>query len=157
MPLPDICLSQSQRSNLCPAVLDVELSRAADASVKGLFVAPTGSHTLCMVQVDTTTEVHYIHSRWKKAKVLGKLKGMHITAVAWNKQQGGEGSTGCGFGPCQGACQIHLFKFFPVDTPVLSCVDSPCQSSPCRVACHQQCPCILSGCIDCPARAEPSS
>ena len=102
--LPGICLSQSQRSNLCPAVLDVELSRAADASVKGLFVAPTGSHTLCMVQVDTTTEVHYIHSRWKKAKVLGKLKGVHITAVAWNKQQGGEGNTGCDFGPCQGAC-----------------------------------------------------
>ena len=77
--------------------MDVELSRAADASVKGLFVAPSGSHTLCMVQVEAATEVHYMHSRWKKAKVLGKLKGVHITAVAWNKQQGGEGNTGCGW------------------------------------------------------------
>ena len=123
--LPHACPSHSQTFNLCSAVLDVELSRAADASVKGLFVAPTGSHTLCMVQVETTTEVHYIHSRWKKAKVLGKLKGVHITAVAWNKQQGSEGNTGCGFESCQGACQNLLDAFLRRHPCAIVCC-SPC-------------------------------
>lgn len=135
MLLPHACLSQSQTSKLCPAVLDVELSRAADASVKGLFVSPTGSHTLCMVQVEATTEVHYMHSRWKKAKVLGKLKGVHITAVAWNKQQGSEGNTGCAFGSCHGACHSCSCGH-----PCAICC-SPCQSGPCGVARHLQIPC----------------
>ena len=130
MRLPGACPSQSQTPNVCPAVLDVELSRAADASVRGLFVAPTGSHTLCTVQVETTTEVHYIHSRWKKAKVLGKLKGVHITAVAWNKQAGGEGNTGCGFRSCRGACQGILVDSIPADAPAPLSVVHPAMAVP---------------------------
>lgn len=82
------------------AVTELELSRAADVRAAGMWVDPTAMHALISVEVGNTlgssTEVHYVHARWKKSRTLSKLKqkGTRITAVAWHHAQLSEASTG---------------------------------------------------------------
>ena len=61
---------------------------------------PTATHALLSVTVGSalgsTTEMHYVHAKWKKPRVLSKLKqkGLSITAVAWNFPKLSEASSG---------------------------------------------------------------
>ncbi len=72
-----------------------------DARVTGLWMEPTATHALVTVTVGSalgsTTEMHYVHAKWKKPRVLSKLKqkGLSITAAAWNHAKLSEASSGC--------------------------------------------------------------
>lgn len=41
-------------------------------------------------------ETHYLHARWKKSRVIAKLKNVAVTCVAWDSSHTSEASTGCG-------------------------------------------------------------
>ena len=76
------------------AVLELELTRHADVSVKGLWVSPSGQHTIVSLQIGTVPETHYIHASWKKSRVISKLKGITVACVGWNRLQENTSSTG---------------------------------------------------------------
>lgn len=80
------------------AVSEVELSRAPDASATAVRVDATGTHALVSLKsgntLGSTAEHLYVHSKWKKAKPITKLRGVNITAAAWNADLVSEGSSG---------------------------------------------------------------
>eukprot|EP00878_Enallax_costatus_P011969 GHUV01012497.1.p1 GENE.GHUV01012497.1~~GHUV01012497.1.p1 ORF type:complete len:1028 (+),score=282.75 GHUV01012497.1:49-3132(+) len=69
-------------------VLETELfsSRQPDTRIKATFADPTGTHVLICIKTSNNYELQYIHSSWQKARTLGKLKGVAVTAVGWQKQ-----------------------------------------------------------------------
>lgn len=81
-------------------VSEMELSRMPDARVTGVWMDPTATHALVSVTVGSalgsTTELHYVHAKWKKPRVLSKVKqkGVRITAVAWSSSNLSETSSG---------------------------------------------------------------
>ena len=98
-----ICLSlvgfkvrehHSLTTNACRAVLELELTRHADVSIKGVWVSSSGQHTIIALQIGTVPETHYLHANWKKSRVISKLKGISISCVGWNRLQETSGSTG---------------------------------------------------------------
>jgi hypothetical protein len=58
-----------------------------------VFLDNGGRHALIALKSTTgfPAETLYTHARWKKARPLAKLKGLLVTAVAWNKQQSNDG------------------------------------------------------------------
>ncbi len=80
---------------LAPAVLEVELSKAAGAKATGVWMDPEGNHMLVAVSVaGTGHESHYVHARWKKSRVIGKLKNVAVSCLAWDSVRGSEATTG---------------------------------------------------------------
>lgn len=81
---------------LAAAVLETELfsSRQPDIRIKSVYVDPAGSHVLICIKNSNNFELHYIHSSWQKTRVLGKLKGVAVTAVGWQKQPDSSSSSG---------------------------------------------------------------
>lgn len=75
-----------------PAVLELELSRHADVSLRGLWVS--GEHAIIALQLGNAYESHYIHANWKKSRVLSKLKDVKVSCIGWNKETQSEGTTG---------------------------------------------------------------
>ncbi|KAL3143378.1 hypothetical protein ABBQ38_002206 [Trebouxia sp. C0009 RCD-2024] len=73
-------------------VLELELSRHADANVRGLWVS--AEHTIIALQLGSTYENHYIHANWKKSRVLSKLKDVKVSCIGWNKDTQSESTTG---------------------------------------------------------------
>ncbi|KAI8094681.1 Pep3/Vps18/deep orange family-domain-containing protein [Thamnidium elegans] len=98
--LPATLVSMTVENNILAAVLDnfrilridldnpmevdvVEISRkASDSKVTQLFLDPTGRHII--VTADNGDN-YYLYQKWRRTKELGKLKGLMITAIAWNK------------------------------------------------------------------------
>ncbi len=74
------------------AVLELELSRHADVVIRGLWVS--GDHTIIALLLGTVHENHYIHTTWKKSRVMSKLKGIGVSCVGWNKQAQSNSTTG---------------------------------------------------------------
>jgi hypothetical protein len=67
--------------------------------VRGLYLDPTGTHSIVCLKTASSTEVQYVHSSWNKPRVLGRLKGLQLSAVGWQKQptgveEGRPGSSG---------------------------------------------------------------
>ena len=79
---------------------EVELSRAPDAHATHVWVDPTATHALVAITIGNTlgssSELLYVHAKWKKPRTLTQLKGSRITAVAWNHTKVTEASTGYG-------------------------------------------------------------
>nr|ATA62870.1 putative zinc ion binding protein [Hesperocyparis bakeri] len=73
--------------------LDLSVSRTVDQTVHRVFVDPGGKHCLAVVLSNGVAETYYIHAKWRKPRILSKLKGLVINAVAWNRQQISEAST----------------------------------------------------------------
>jgi hypothetical protein len=67
-------------------VTEVELTRAADARVRALFLDPSGQHTIAALKSSSSCEVLYVHSSWAKPRAISKLKGLPVSAVGWQKQ-----------------------------------------------------------------------
>ena len=86
-------------SSLRCTVSEVELSRAPDASATAVRTDDSGAHALVSIKagntLGSTAEHLYINSKWKKAKPIPKLKGLNITAAAWNAEAASEASSGC--------------------------------------------------------------
>uniref|UniRef100_A0A1D2AFE6 Pep3/Vps18 beta-propeller domain-containing protein n=1 Tax=Auxenochlorella protothecoides TaxID=3075 RepID=A0A1D2AFE6_AUXPR len=66
------------------SVVEIDLQRPGDAVCRQVWLDPSGSH--CLVAASAATgapETLYVDSAWKKARILSKMKGMALTAVAW--------------------------------------------------------------------------
>ncbi|KAL6783732.1 VPS18 [Auxenochlorella protothecoides x Auxenochlorella symbiontica] len=66
------------------SVVEIDLQRPGDAVCRQVWLDPLGSH--CLVAASAATgapETLYVDSAWKKARILSKMKGMALTAVAW--------------------------------------------------------------------------
>ncbi|KAK8969414.1 hypothetical protein KSP40_PGU010128 [Platanthera guangdongensis] len=74
---------------------DIDLSggRGGDQPVNRVFVDPGGSHCIANVLHAGGAETYYTHAKWAKPRVLSRLKGLVVNAVAWNRQQITEAST----------------------------------------------------------------
>lgn len=59
----------------------IEISRKEDA-IQSLFLDPTGNHLI--IGLDNEENM-YLHSSSKKPKTLGKLKGLNIEAIGWDR------------------------------------------------------------------------
>ncbi|CAL9055510.1 unnamed protein product [Musa banksii] len=73
--------------------LDFSGGRGGDQLVHRVFVDPRGSHCIATVLHAAGAETYYIHAKWARPRVLSRLKGLVVNAVAWNRQQITEGST----------------------------------------------------------------
>ncbi|XP_048594188.1 vacuolar sorting protein 18-like [Brassica napus] len=73
--------------------IDLSVGRTGDQSIHKVFVDPGGSHCVATVTGVGGAETFYTHAKWPKPRVLSRLKGLLVNAVAWNKQQITEVST----------------------------------------------------------------
>lgn len=73
--------------------IDIDLSagRTGEQSIHKVFVDPGGSHCIATVTGVGGAETFYTHAKWLKPRVLSRLKGLVVNAVAWNRQQITEG------------------------------------------------------------------
>ncbi|XP_042450778.1 vacuolar sorting protein 18-like [Zingiber officinale] len=73
--------------------LDFSGGRGGDQPVHRVFVDPRGSHCIVTVLQAGGAETYYTHAKWARPRVLSRLKGLVVNAVAWNRLQITEGST----------------------------------------------------------------
>ncbi|KAI4322619.1 hypothetical protein L6164_022296 [Bauhinia variegata] len=73
--------------------IDLSAGRPGEQSIHRVFVDPGGSHCIATVVGAGGAETFYTHAKWTKPRVLSKLKGLVVNAVAWNRQQITEVST----------------------------------------------------------------
>lgn len=73
--------------------IDLSVGRPGEQSIHRVFVDPGGSHCIATVVGGGTSDTFYIHKKWAKPRILVKLKGLVVNAVAWNKQHITEAST----------------------------------------------------------------
>ncbi|WZZ80191.1 hypothetical protein YC2023_100763 [Brassica napus] len=73
--------------------IDLSVGRTGEQSIHKVFVDPGGSHCIATVTGVGGAETFYTHAKWPKPRVLSRLKGLLVNAVAWNKQQITEVST----------------------------------------------------------------
>lgn len=62
------------------------MGRTGEQSIHRVFVDPGGSHCISTVVGNGGSESFYMHAKWSKPRVLGRLKGLTVNAVAWNRQ-----------------------------------------------------------------------
>ncbi|KAK6148356.1 hypothetical protein DH2020_019268 [Rehmannia glutinosa] len=73
--------------------IDLSAGRTGEQSIHRVFVDPGGSHCIATVVGGGTSDTFYTHAKWSKPRILGKLKGLIVNTVAWNKQHITEAST----------------------------------------------------------------
>ncbi|KAG6661371.1 hypothetical protein I3843_03G164800 [Carya illinoinensis] len=73
--------------------IDLSVGRPGEQSIHRVFVDPGGSHCLAVIVGSGGADTFYTHAKWTKPRVLSKLKGLVVNAVAWNRQQITEAST----------------------------------------------------------------
>ncbi|KAF4382554.1 hypothetical protein F8388_015382 [Cannabis sativa] len=73
--------------------IDLSAGRPGDQSIHRVFVDPGGSHCIATVVGSGGADTFYTHAKWSKPRLLSKLKGIVVNAVAWNRQQITEAST----------------------------------------------------------------
>lgn len=88
-------VSQKPMNNLFSPVLELELTKGPDVEASGVWTEPSGTHYIVSAKTLGGWETFYMHAKWKKARALGKLKGLRITAVAWQADYVTETTTGC--------------------------------------------------------------
>lgn len=76
---------------VCPAELDLS-ARGTEQWIPKVFIDPGGRHSLATCCSSASADTYYIHAKWKKPRVLSRLKGLTVSSVAWNKQQINEGN-----------------------------------------------------------------
>ncbi|KAL1198179.1 Vacuolar sorting protein 18 [Cardamine amara subsp. amara] len=72
---------------------DLSVGRTGEQSIHKVFVDSGGSHCIATVTGVGGAETFYTHAKWPKPRVLSRLKGLVVNAVAWNRQQITEVST----------------------------------------------------------------
>lgn len=73
--------------------LDLSGGRGGEQPVHRVFVDPGGSHCITTVLCSGGAETYYTHAKWAKPRILNRLKGVIVNAVAWNRQHITEMST----------------------------------------------------------------
>ncbi|KAK6282037.1 hypothetical protein POUND7_015862 [Theobroma cacao] len=72
---------------------DLSAGRPGEQSIHRVFVDPGGSHCIATVVGSGGADTFYTHAKWNKPRILSRLKGLVVNAVAWNRQQITEAST----------------------------------------------------------------
>lgn len=72
------------------AELDLS-TRGSEQWIPKVFIDPGGRHSLASVCSSSTADTYYIHGKWRKPRILSRLKGLTLSSVAWNRQQINEG------------------------------------------------------------------
>ncbi|TYI41420.1 hypothetical protein ES332_A01G019900v1 [Gossypium tomentosum] len=67
--------------------IDLSAGRPGEQSIHRVFVDPGGSHCVATVVGSGGADTFYTHAKWTKPRVLSRLKGLVVNAVAWNRQQ----------------------------------------------------------------------
>eukprot|EP00884_Botryococcus_braunii_P001644 jgi/Botrbrau1/11480/Bobra.0360s0007.1 len=82
-------------------ILEVELSKAAGARAKRVWMDAEAHHMVVCVALGggpsgppPSQETHYLHARWKKSRVISKLKNLDLSCLAWDPTHTSEASTG---------------------------------------------------------------
>lgn len=75
---------------LYSAELDLS-TRGTEQWIPKVFIDPGGRHSLASVCSSSTADTYYIHGKWRKPRMLSRLKGLTLSSVAWNRQQINEG------------------------------------------------------------------
>ena len=66
--------------------MEAELLRGQSLHAGSLWMDPTGAHALCTLHTSQqASESHYIHANWRKSRLLGKLKNIPVSSVAWSE------------------------------------------------------------------------
>ncbi|KAL4272066.1 hypothetical protein GQ457_13G006460 [Hibiscus cannabinus] len=73
--------------------IDLSAGRPGEQSIHRVFVDPGGSHCIATVVGSVGADTFYTHAKWTKPRVLSRLKGLVVNAVAWNRQHITEAST----------------------------------------------------------------
>lgn len=73
--------------------VDLSVGRSGEQSIHRVFVDPGGSHCIATVIGAGGADTFYTHANWSKPRILSRLKGLAVNAVAWNRQQITEAST----------------------------------------------------------------
>ncbi|PSR95312.1 Vacuolar protein sorting-associated protein [Actinidia chinensis var. chinensis] len=73
--------------------IDLSVGRPGEQSIHRVFVDPGGSHCIATVVGSGGADTFYTHAKWTRPRILSKLKGLVVNAVAWNRQQITEAST----------------------------------------------------------------
>ncbi|XVF44456.1 hypothetical protein PTKIN_Ptkin02bG0122300 [Pterospermum kingtungense] len=73
--------------------IDLSVGRPGEQSIHRVFVDPGGSHCIATVVGSGGADTFYTHAKWTKPRILTRLKGLVVNAVAWNRQQITEAST----------------------------------------------------------------
>ncbi|KAM2653035.1 hypothetical protein EV2_024720 [Malus domestica] len=73
--------------------IDLSVGRPGEQSIHRVFVDPGGSHCIATIVGSGGADTFYTHAKWTKPRLLTKLKGLVMNAVAWNRQQITEAST----------------------------------------------------------------
>ncbi|GJN12308.1 hypothetical protein PR202_ga30576 [Eleusine coracana subsp. coracana] len=73
--------------------LDLGAGRSGDHSVHRVFLDPGGKHCIATMVHQGGAETYYHHARWPRPKLLPRLRGLLVNAVAWNRQSITEAST----------------------------------------------------------------
>ena len=76
------------------AVSELEVSKAPDCCLEDIWADPSGVHHILLSKQQGHWETFYFHSKWKKARPIGKLKGVKVTSVGWNPETCTDSSTG---------------------------------------------------------------
>jgi vacuolar protein sorting-associated protein 18 len=74
-----------------PADLDLGAGRSGDHAVHRVSLDPGGKHCITTVVHPGGAETYYHHARWPRPKLLPRLRGLLVNAVAWNRQSITEG------------------------------------------------------------------
>ncbi|KAG0029033.1 hypothetical protein BGZ81_004192 [Podila clonocystis] len=62
---------------------DIEIPRkVSEGKIYKMFFDPTGRHLIITTE---TGDNYYLFEKWKKAKLLSKIKGIVIESIAWNR------------------------------------------------------------------------
>ncbi|GBF90405.1 hypothetical protein Rsub_03401 [Raphidocelis subcapitata] len=88
--------------------VECELHRSPDLSVAGLWLDPSGRHTLAVLKNARTGahETHYMHSTWPRPRALPRLAGLAVSAVGW--QRGAAAAAAAGGGGGEGGEELDL-------------------------------------------------
>ncbi|THG19953.1 hypothetical protein TEA_021574 [Camellia sinensis var. sinensis] len=73
--------------------IDLSTGRAGEQSIHRVFVDPGGCHCIATIVGGGGADTFYTHAKWTRPRVLSKLNGLVVNAVAWNRQQITEAST----------------------------------------------------------------
>lgn len=81
------------------AVQELDLQRPGGQACHAVHLDPSGTHCLAVCGgAGGTHETLYVDVQWKKPRVLGKLKGMAVTAIGWRPSLDPKATAECAAG-----------------------------------------------------------
>lgn len=76
------------------ATLELDLgARGMEQRIPKVFIDPGGRHSVFTVCSSSTADTYYLHGKWRKPRMLSRLKGSTASCVAWNRGQINEAFT----------------------------------------------------------------